>query len=153
MKPYNKILVFALIISLFFYTKVIAEPIEIINPLNLTTKDQVVYFSNLYGGDSKIALQVMECESGGDHNNVGDGGRSRGIMQFQKETFTRMSKAMGLKLNYSSRYDQIKLATWALTQPEFASEWTTYKAIKNGGKYSFYSRQMKKHYTVKCSLT
>ena len=153
MKHYKKILVFALIISLLSHTKVIAEPIEIINPLNLTTKDQVVYFSKLYGGDSKIALRVMECESGGDHSTSSDGGRSNGVMQFQKETFTRMSKAMGLKLNYSSRYDQIKLATWALTQPKFASEWTTYRAIKNGGTYSFYSRQMKRHYTIKCSLT
>lgn len=117
-----------------------------------SVEGQIAYFSELYGGDAKIISKVMECESGGDHSVKGDGGRSTGIFQFQKETFNRISKAFGEKLDYNSKFDQIKLGTWALSNPDYAKEWTTYVAIQKGGKYSFYSRQMKRHYTVYCKV-
>ena len=123
-----------------------------INPLALSVNEQVAYFSDLYGGNTQIALKVMGCESSGDSNSIGDGGRSRGVFQFQKSTFLRMEKAFGEKLNYNSTLDQIKLATWALSKKEYASEWSTYRAIVNGGKYSFYSRQLQRHFIVRCKI-
>lgn len=135
-----------------FPTKDSAEEIKI-NPLDLSVKDQIIYFSNLYGGDSQIAIRVMECESGGNHKTSGDGGRSNGIFQFQKSTFLRMEKEFGEDLNYSSQYDQIKLASYALSKPELAREWTTYVAIQKGGSYSFWSSQNQRHYTVKCAIS
>lgn len=141
-----------LVSSLFgFPTKDYADEIKI-NPQDLSIADQVVYFSNLYGGDSEVALKVMDCESGGDHNNVGDGGLSKGIFQFQKSTFERMERGLGENLNYTSQFDQIKLASYALSHDELAREWSTYVAIKNGGKYAFYSSQLKRHFVVYCKI-
>lgn len=141
-----------LISSLFgFPTKDYANEIKI-NPQDLSITEQVIYFSNLYGGDSEVALKVMDCESGGDHNNVGDGGLSKGIFQFQKSTFERMERGLGENLNYTSQFDQIKLASFALSKPELAREWSTFRSIKNGGKYSFYSRQLNRYFTVVCKI-
>lgn len=112
---------------------------------------QIDYFATLYGTDSSVVKKVVECESGGYHKAVGDGGRSNGIAQFQKSTFLRMEKKMGEDLNYDSSSDQIKLLTYAISQG-WGNEWTAYRAIKNGGRYAFYSSQLKKHFVVYCKL-
>lgn len=93
---------------------------------------------------------MMECESGG-RKVKGDGGRAYNEFQFHKPTWDRMSKKMGEELDINSGYDQAKLATWAVANG-YGREWTSYVAIKNGGKYSFYSSLMKKHYTVTCNI-
>lgn len=149
----KKIIVSVVLISslLGFPTKDEANETKI-NPLDLTPREQVIYFSNLYGGNPAVALKVMECESGGTHSAKGDGGLSNGIFQFQKPTFIRMEGDFGEDLNYTSQYDQIKLGSWALSQPELAREWTSYRAIMNGGKYTFWSSQMQKTFTVYCKL-
>lgn len=134
-----------------FPTKDYADNTKI-NPLDLTPEQQVIYFSELYGGDYRIALKVMECESGGSHKTIGDGGLSNGIFQFQKSTFLRMEKEFGEDLNYTSQFDQIKLASWALANPKYQNEWTAFVAIEKGGKYAFYSSQLKKHFVVFCKL-
>jgi hypothetical protein len=54
-------------------------------------------------------------------------------------------------LDYNSAHDQAKLGMWAISQG-YGNEWTAYVAIKNGGVYKFYSRQLKKNFVVKCSL-
>lgn len=110
---------------------------------------QVNHFAKIYGVDGSIVNKVIKCESEGFHGAVGDGGRSRGIAQFQKSTFERMEKKLGEDLNYESSYDQIKLLTYAISQG-WGNEWTAYVAIKKGGKYSFYSKQLKKHFVVYC---
>jgi hypothetical protein len=111
----------------------------------------VTHFANEYEVDSELLLKVMECESHGNPNTVGDGGRSRGIFQIQKPTWDRFTKGMGETLDYTSSFDQAKVAAWAFANGK-AGEWTTYVAIQKGGTYSFYSRQLQKHFTVKCSL-
>ena len=131
---------------------VIAEPIEIVIPSELTVDGQITYFSNLYQADEPLIRKVIDCESGYNHNSSSDNGYSNGIMQFQKATFFRMSKLFGEELDYNSKYDQLKLGIWALSKPELAREWTSYVAIKKGGTYSFYSKQLGKHFTVKCKL-
>lgn len=152
MSSYKIIVPLVLTFSLLgFPTKDYAEDIKI-NPLDLSTTEQVIYFSNLNGGDAEVALKVMECESGGNHSAKGDGGRSNGIFQFQKSTFLRMEKMLGEDLNYDSKYDQIKLASFALSKPELAREWTAFVAIEKGGKYAFWSRQLNKHFVVYCRL-
>lgn len=111
----------------------------------------VVHFSNENGVDPDLMLAVMRCESNGKQSTVGDGGRSRGIFQIQKPTWDRFTKEMGETLDYNSPFDQARVATWAFANGK-QNEWTTYRSIKNGGSYSFYSKQLKKHFTVKCSL-
>jgi len=133
-------------------TKVIAEPLEIVNPIELTRNGQIQYFTTLYGANINIVNKVIECESKGIHGAVGDSGLSNGIFQFQKSTFYRMAKIYGEELNYSSEYDQLKLGVWAMSKPELAREWTSYVAIQKGGTYTFYSRQLGKTFTVKCKL-
>lgn len=141
-----------LILPLVVFAKPKLTDEAIINPLDLTPTQQVIYFSELYGGNPTIALKVMDCESNGNHKTSGDGGRSNGIFQFQKSTFLRMEKEFGEDLDYTSQYDQIKLASWALAQPKKAREWTTYVAIEKGGKYSFWSSQNNRHFTVYCKV-
>ena len=149
----NIIVGLCLISSLLgFPSKLIAEPLEIVNPVNLTLDEQISYFSKLYQVDVSLIRKVIECESGYNHKTSSDNGYSNGIMQFQKSTFLRMSKLFGEELDYGSEFDQLKLGIWALSKPELAREWTTYVAIKNGGKYSFYSNQLKKNFTIYCKL-
>ena len=109
----------------------------------------VVHFSNENGVDPNLMLAVMRCESNGKQSTVGDGGRSRGIFQIQKPTWDRFTKGMGETLDYQSPFDQARVATWAFANGH-GDEWTTAVAIRKGGTYSFYSRQLKKHFTVNC---
>lgn len=131
---------------------IVAEPVQIIVPSELTVDEQISYFSNLYQADETLIRKVIDCESGYNHNSSSDNGYSNGIMQFQEATFLRMSKLFGEELDYNSKFDQLKLGIWALSKPELAKEWTSYVAIKNGGVYKFYSRQLKKNFVVYCKL-
>jgi hypothetical protein len=127
-------------------------PTVVVNPVSLTVEQQVEYFSKLYGADVSLVKKVIECESGWEHDSSADGNRSNGILQFQESTFNRMGKMFGEELDYHSQFDQIKLGTWALSKPELAREWTTWVSIQRGGKYSFYSKQLQKHFVVYCKL-
>lgn len=147
----NIMLAFTLITSLLVSpTKAIAEPTEIVNPVNLTVEQQVEYFSELYQADVILVKKVIGCESSWNNSASGDNSLSNGIFQFQKSTFYRMAKILGEELDYTSQYDQVKLGTYAMSKPELAREWTAYVAIQNGGTYSFYSKQLQKHFTVVC---
>jgi hypothetical protein len=151
MKKLKNIIVTLMILFslLVLPTKDSAQELEIINPINLTIEQQIEYFSDLYKTDSNLIKKVMECESNGDHSNISDGGRSKGIFQFQKPTFLWMEKEFGEDLNYESQFDQIKLATWAIANG-YGSNWTAWRAIKNGGTYSFYSNQLHRSFKVTC---
>lgn len=70
-------------------------------------------------------------------------------MQYHKQSFENHAKLYGEELDYYSTYDQIKLGTWAIANGR-GNEWTAYRAIKNGGTYSFYSKLLNKHFTAKC---
>ena len=145
----KKTILFCVIISLLaFSTKVIAEPVEIKTP-NLTIEQQITYFSELYGADTDIVEKVIQCESRGKVDAVGDSGRSIGIAQFQKPTFKMLSDKLGEELDFNSSHDQIKLLSWSIANG-YGKNWTAYRAIQNGGTYSFYSNQLKKHFKVTC---
>jgi hypothetical protein len=146
-----KIILVCLLLPLVAIAKpVIAEPIETINPVFLSPEGQVDYFTKLYGSDPEIVKKVIRCESQWNNNARGDNGNANGIGQFWESTFYRMAKILGEELNYKSEFDQIKLLSFAMSKPELAREWTSYRAIMNGGTYSFYSKALKKHYTVTC---
>lgn len=147
----KKIIVYlVLIFSLLgFPTKDEAKELEIVRPSELTLEGQVSHYSKLYGADEDIVKGVIQNESKWNVNAVGDGGRSRGIAQFQEESFNRLSGLMGEDLDYHSPHDQIKLLSWSIANGH-GREWTAYICIMNGGSYSFYSRQLQKHFTVYC---
>ena len=139
-----------LIFSLLgFPTKDEAEELEIVSPTTMTIQGQIDYYSLLYGVDRNLSSKVIQCESEGNINAVGDNGLSRGIAQFQEPSFNRLSKLMGEELNYNSPHDQIKLMIWSIANGH-GREWTAYRAIMNGGTYSFYSKQLQKHFMVYC---
>lgn len=114
---------------------------------------QIDYFANVYGVDSSLIKKVVQCESQGSQNAVGDSGRSKGIAQFQKPTWDALvdkyQEQYNEELDYASSHDQLKLLTFSVATG-YGNRWTAYRAIKNGGKYSFYSSQLKKHFTVYC---
>lgn len=120
-----------------------------IKPSEMTVYGQIDYYSKLYNTNYDTVSKVIQCESKFNPNAVGDGGRSRGIGQFQEPTFNRLSRLMSEELDYNSQHDQIKLLTWSIANGH-GREWTAYRCIMNGGSYSFYSSQLKKHFTVSC---
>lgn len=111
--------------------------------------EQINFFAEQYGVDSSLVKKIVQCESQGKETALGDGGRAYGLMQYHKASFERHAELFGEELDYYSSYDQIKLGTWAISEGH-GREWTSYRAIKNGGTYSFYSKLLKKHFTVKC---
>lgn len=113
--------------------------------------DIVRYFADQYDFSPEVLLKVMECESHGDQSVLGDGGRAVGIYQIHQETWNRFTKGMGETLDRDSAFDQAKVAAYAFSHGH-ANEWTTFRAIMNGGTYSFYSKLLQKHFTVVCKL-
>jgi len=152
MRYKNLIVGIVIIASLLgFTTKVMSDPLDIVKVTDLSPKKQVEYFADLYVVDSNLISLIIDHESQWNNSAVGDGGRSRGIAQFQKSSFERMAKAMGEELDYTSEFDQIKLLVWGVANG-YGREWTAYRCIKNGGKYNFYSRQLGKHFHITCKI-
>lgn len=116
-----------------------------------TTAEMVQYFADQDGYSNAILSKVGSCESGLDQNAVGDHGEAIGTFQFHQQTFDYLSQKMGEELDINSQYDQIKLAAWALANG-YGNEWTTYRAIQNGGSYTFYSQGENRYITVDCKM-
>lgn len=147
----TKILIGICIIILGLLIKVVnAEAPEV--PLQEQSPAEIVrYFTSLYGSDYDLVMSVLSCES--NFRMVqGDGGKSYGHGQYFKETFTRHSKALGEELIYESSFDQLKLISFDYSYSEaYRKEWTTYRAIINGGTYIFTDKNGVTH-TVNCQL-
>jgi hypothetical protein len=152
-KMINRLKLFIVILTIVFTPLVTIGHAKAYAP-ELALKDQpiesiVTHFALENGVQPALVLKIMDCESGGVQDTVSDEGHSRGIFQIQKPTWDRFTKEMGEVLNYNSPMDQAKVATWAIAHGH-AGEWSTYQAIINGGRYSFYSRQLHKHFVVLC---
>jgi len=111
------------------------------------------YYSILYLQDPALMQKVAWCESKYGKELFGDSGHAFSVYQFHKPTFKQWSKELGEELDYNSYHDHIKLAVWAFSKGErYRRAWTSYVAIQNGGEYSFYSKLLKRHFTVYCKL-
>jgi len=131
-----------------------AEAIEM--PFEKQPIESIVgIYADMYGVDPNIGIAVMKCESKAKQSTIGDNGNAKGIFQYWDDTWNRhykeFYKLTGIELDKNSPADNARLAMWAFSTGK-ASEWSTYRSLKNGGVYSFYSKQLKKHFTVKCSL-
>lgn len=126
-----------------------------INIDDLSVQEQITYYANTYGVQPQLALAVARCESQFGKLPDGDNGHAKGIYQYWDDTWERhykeFNRETGVTLTKGVTKDDIQLATWAFSTGK-ASEWTTAVAIKKGGTYSFYSRQLKQHFTVKCEM-
>jgi len=110
------------------------------------------YFADYYGADYKEFYSTGWCESGWNPEAQGDEKRANNVLQIHEPTFNQWAKEMGEELDYNSTYDHIKVGAWAFSQGEsYRRAWTAYRALKNGGTYSFYSKLLNKHYTVHCN--
>lgn len=152
-----KLLSLTMALSMLVGTLVFARPAGStyipIDPRTLSPKEVITYYSNLYGADEVVLLKMAECESNFNPNAVGDGNRAKNLYQFHRGTFDRYSRLFGQELDYDSYHDQAMLTAWlAVNKPEALNEWTSYRAIKNGGTYSFYSKLLQKHFTVVCKI-
>lgn len=126
---------------------------EPIIPVELTPVEYADKYALQYGIDAGVFKKVMWCESNYLPEAVGDNGKARNVMQYHKDTFIGDAKAMGENLNYDSYHDQIKAAAWSFTQGEsYKRRWTSYRAIMNGGVYTFYSSSLDQWFTVNCKL-
>lgn len=141
------------IISLAVITSLLVLPQRIVSQeikINeLSINEQINYFADKYGVDSSLMKKIVQCESHGNVEALGDGKRAYGILQYHLASFQRHEELLGEDLDYYSSLDQLKLGTWAISQG-YGREWTSYRAIKNGGTYSFYSKLLKKSFTVTC---
>jgi hypothetical protein len=154
-KLYFTILLLSLILLSISFTdsKVGAEEehivVEQVEELNLTPVEYATIYANHYGIDEGVFKKVMWCESRNNPDAVGDNGKAKNVMQFHKPTFDSYAKKLGEDLDYNSYHDQIKVAAYMFSIGE-AKQWTAYRAIINGGTYSFYSSSLGKHYTATC---
>lgn len=124
-----------------------------IDPKTLSPKEVITYYSNLYGADEALLLKMAECESGFNQGSLGDSGRAVGIYQYHAGTFKHYAKLFGQELDYYSAHDQAMLTAWlSVNKPESLNEWTSYRAIRNGGTYAFYSKLLQKHFVVTCEI-
>jgi len=79
-------------------------------------------------------VDIIECESGGKYNAVGDdasgpGGLSVGIAQFQKDTFNEMKVLAKMpRLRWKRPIDQLRLMIW-MVDNGYAKRWTCYRIL------------------------
>lgn len=155
MKTIKLLIVGLVVIAASLFTMLKASAAEAPVQQNITPiqdmpiDDIVAYWANYYNYPSSTLLKVMSCESEGEAATKGDHGQSVGVFQIQKETWARFTKAMGETLDRNSSFDQAKVAAWAFANNK-GNEWTTYRAIMNGGSYTFFYKLENRMYTVYC---
>lgn len=116
----------------------------------LTPKELAEHYTSISSGEDKYTSTVIRCESQYNPKAKGDKGLANNVGQFHEETFDMIARKMGEKLDYDSYYDQTKAVAWSLANG-YGNLWTSYRAIKNGGVYTFYSKKLGSWYTVKCT--
>ena len=81
------------------------------------------------------AIEVIECESAGKYDAVGDGGKSVGIAQFNRATFRWMAKAAGHPTwSYKNPIHQLKLMVWGVDHG-YGNQWTCYRHLQKKKVY------------------
>lgn len=130
-------------------------PAPVSTPQKVMTVEQMIdSVAPTFNQDPKLISKISYCES---HHKVkpNDGGRGVNITGIHDATFDRWlplyKKETGETLNKKSTLDQIKMMSWAFSKGEnYRDDWTTYRAYIRGGTYTFYSRLLKKTFTVYC---
>lgn len=77
-----------------------------------------------------LMVDIIECESSGRHDAIGDDGTSVGIAQFQRETFNEMKIKAGMpKLRWKNPVHQMRLMIWMIDHG-YGKRWTCYRKLK-----------------------
>lgn len=150
--PYKRIifLIIALILLLFLPVKAEAPKPVYVKPL--TVEETIVKYVTYFAAPAKEITSLFRCESNFRQDVVGAEGEI-GVGQIKPATFIYLSGLMGEKLDIDSYHDQIKLVTWlSVNEPQELWQWTTWRALKNGGVYTFTSKKTGITYTVHCQV-
>lgn len=127
--------------------------VEIEKPLyweNPAPIEVIKKYSDEYKIDANLLYSVLYCESKLDPNRKpGDSGHSKGIAQIKDPTWDELEKKLGLELDKDSYHDAIRLTAGAFSIGE-GRLWTPWRAIKNGGSYTFINVHTKKEQTIYC---
>jgi len=147
------------IIALLLFPRYTKGDYEILNSLNIEVKPlsvkEMAYLTAMqFGQDPTLISKIMMCESGGIVASH-DGGRGVNVTGIHDNTFNywlpKYEKDTGETLDITSTYDQLKMMSWAFSKGDtYRRQWTTYRAYKNGGTYTFYSILLKNTYTSRC---
>ena len=113
----------------------------------------ITHVTEQYGADTELIKKITWCESGYQSQVIHDGGHGKGMTGIQRATFEHWKKTFNRpELRYESNYDQLVIMSLAFNAGDkYRNQWTTYVAYKNGGTYSFYSRQLQGYFTARCS--
>ncbi len=107
-------------------------------------------YSDEYKIDANLLYSVLICESSlNPQTSAGDSGHSKGIAQIKDTTWDSLETKLGLDLDKGSYHDAIRLTAGAFSINE-GNNWTPYRAIKNGGSYTFFNRHTQEWQTVYC---
>jgi len=89
----------------------------------------VLFPVSVSAADVGLVIDILQCESGGRYNAVGDDGISVGIAQFQETTFNEMKALAKMpRLRWKNPIDQMRLMVWMLDHG-FGYRWTCYRMI------------------------
>lgn len=90
----------------------------------------LTFSSPVFAADAALLISIIECESSGRYNAVGDDGISQGIAQFRKETFYELAKEAGFKgYRWHNPIHQLRVMVWALDNG-YANRWTCYRKLQ-----------------------
>lgn len=168
MKHKNKLILYIILWIIAWIFALIFLPIEnakaeapdsTIKVEEMTIPETIAYYSIIYNTDARITTAVAKCESQFNPDTQGDykDGKylAQGLFQYHNETWYRhykeFNKETGITLVKGVPQDDVQLGVWAIANGK-GNEWSTYTSLKNGGTYSFYSKLLGRHYTVKCIL-
>lgn len=128
------------ILPLSLIGQLVSPTPEIVEPLldNSSPEQVIVRYANEYKIDKHLLYSIIKCESGFDQNAVGLAGEVT-MAQFKPSTFEGQAKKMGEQLDIKSYHDTLKLTAYSLSIGD-GNLWTTHRAIKNGGEYTFTDR-------------
>lgn len=93
----------------------------------LNIYDLTKMYANIYGVDKDLALCVLENESNGRCEAIGDGGLAHGPFQFHLPTWKSFRKQMGLNTLdlRTDPYESARTAMWAISKG-YGPHWTPY---------------------------
>jgi len=81
--------------------------------------------------DANLVIDIIECESSGKYNAIGDDGISVGIAQFQETTFNEMKKLAQMpRLRWKNPIHQLRLMVWMLDHG-YGPRWTCYRKLRD----------------------
>lgn len=112
------------------------------------------FFAKEYNIDPVPLKKTAWCESHYDmskHNGTDPNGGSFGGLQYQKRTFYTYAKLAGIENpDIHNKVHQAKTGAYMFSIGE-AKQWTTWRALMNGGSYTFFYKPINDYYTVYCS--